>query len=184
MAFAGTLSYPYIMIDRQIQTLRDCTFGSNSMEAEKFGFSFSIPEGYCILPNRLFPLDGSVEIVPKGFYFVFNEYALGTVAQASVETLLFEPVVSDRDVEKIISTLESGGFASKGEAVSTTTSRGIKFTLLNKALGTDGLLYDWEFTTHPDGKYFVGIVGKHSEAMSAVRSHLLQSFDTIPSVRK
>lgn len=172
MAFSGTLSYPYIMLDRQVQSLADCTFGSDSFTTDTYGFSFLVPQGYCVLPNRLFPLDGSIEIVPKEWYFVFNEYAKGTVAEASRATLLFEPVTLERDPEKIIQTLIRGGFLDMHNVSSEDTALGVEFLLANRTRGTDDALYDWAFTTHPNKKYFVAIVAQHS-ADQAIRSYLL-----------
>jgi hypothetical protein len=161
MGFTGTLSYPFIMIDRQIQSISDCTFGSNNFTTDTYGFSFSVPEGYCVLPNRLFPLDGSVEIVPKGWYFVFNEYAKGTIANSSQATLLFEPITDKRDLELIIRTLEAGRFLSMSNVSSTTSSSGIIFISADNVLGADNQLYDWVFTIHPNKKFFLEIITRH-----------------------
>ena len=175
MAFTGTLSYPYIMASRQVQSIANCTFGSSSFKTDKYGFSFSVPEKYCILPNRLFPLDGSIEILPKGWYFVFGEYAYGTVARASKATVLFEPITSERDPDLIVNTLVRGKFLNASDVSSTTTASGIKFILANSASGIDGDLYDWAFTTHPSKKYFVAIVTRHI-SNEVVRNYLLESF--------
>ena len=177
MAINGTLSYPYIMASRQIQLLANCAFGSNHFSSEDKGFSFEVPEGYCILPNRLFPRDGSIEIVPKGWYFVFNEYAKGTVAQASQATLLFEPVQPDRDPSQIIGNLIDGRFASPTNIHPSTTQSGTDFTLVDKVKGTDAQRYNWAFTTHPDGKIFLGIVTKDS-ADNTIRSYIMDSIST------
>lgn len=169
MALIGTLSYPYIMIDRQIQSLKDCSFGSSSFTTDKYGFSFQVPDGYCVLPNRLFPLDGSIEIIPKGFYFVFNEYAKGSIASASKATVLFEPVTQDRDPGQIIETLIKGKFLVAENVSSGVSESGINYTIANKASGTDEKLYDWVFISHPNKKYFVAIVAKHSESNEVVK---------------
>ena len=174
MVCTDTITYPYIMADRQVQSIRDCTFGSQSFETDTYGFSFTAPEGFCVLPNRIFPLDGSIEIVPKGWYFVFNEYAKGTVARGSRMTILFEPVLPDRDPEQIVETLVKGGFLDRKNISATTTSTGVNYTILTNTRGTDDSLYDWAFTTRPDGKYFVGIVMHHADN-DPIWNHLLGS---------
>ncbi len=174
MACTGTITYPYIMIDRQIQSIRDCTFGSSSFKTDTYGFSFTVPEGFCVLPNRLFPLDGSIEIVPKGWYFVLNEYIKGTVARGSRATLLFEPVLPDRDPQQIVETLVKGGFLDRSHISATTTATGLSYTLLDSALGTDAEAYDWAFTTGAGGQYFLGIVMHHKQD-DPVWNHLLNS---------
>ncbi len=177
MAATGTLSYPYILFDRQIQSIRDCTFGSQYFNSVTNKFSFSAPEGYCVLPNRLFPVDGSVEIVPKGWYFVINEYAKGTVAKGSAVTLLFEPVTSERDPKKIIQTLIHGNFAEEKNVSTLTTPNGTVFTTLTNTRGTDDNFYDWAFTVHPDKKVFLAVVTKHTEQNPA-KDFLLNSIQT------
>ncbi len=176
MAFTNTLAYPYIILDRQVQSLKDCTFGSTHFTTDFYRFSFSSPEGYCVLPNRLFPEDGSIEIVPKGWYFVLNEYAQGTVAEASRATLLFEPVTVERDPEKIIQTLVNGKFLDMSNVSIKTASSGIEFVLANSTRGTDDELYDWAFATHPDKNNFVAIVARHSTDQ-VVRDYLLETLN-------
>jgi hypothetical protein len=174
--FTGTLLYPFIMIDRQVQSIKDCTFGSPHFNTDFYDASFSVPETYCVLPNRLFPRDGSIEIVPKGWYFVFNEYAKGTVASGSIVTLLFEPVMPDRDPDKIIQTLVSGNFLDIKDVTSTTTASGTRFIFASNARGTDDNRYDWAFVVRPDNKYFVAIVGHHADS-EPVREYLFNTFD-------
>ncbi|MBI3888714.1 hypothetical protein HY311_02890 [Candidatus Nomurabacteria bacterium] len=163
MAFTGTVSYPYILIDRQTELVKDCAFGTNNFTASKFGYSFSVPKEYCILPNRLFPEDGSIEITPRGWYFVINEYAKGTIAEGAKATLLFEPVVPNRNVAKILQNLMDGGFLSSKNISETKNASGLGFVLASKVLGADGELYDWAFTTRPDNKYFLAVVTRHSD---------------------
>ena len=177
MAFTGTLSYPYIMVDRQIESIRECTFGTTHFVTDTYGFSFTVPEGYCSLPNRLFPRDGSIEIVKKGWYFVINEYAKGTVAKGSQATLLFEPIVHDRDPGIIIQNLVNGRFLDMKNVSTMTNARGIEFTIAQNALGTDDELYDWAFATHPNKQYFVAIVTKHNTDASVLKS-LLETLTT------
>lgn len=175
MVFTGTLSYPYIMFDRQVQSIADCTFGSTEFVTDDYGASFSVPAGFCVLPNRIFPRDGSIEIVPKGWYFVFNEYAKGTVAKSSEATILFEPVTADRDPNFIIQNLVNGKFLNISHVSATTTASGVEFTLADNTYGTDGELYDWAFAVHPNKKHFVAIVAKHSANHTVLR-RLLETF--------
>lgn len=150
------------MLDRQIQSITDCTFGSSTFSTDTYGSSFSVPEEYCVLPNRIFPRDGNIEIVPKGWYFVFNEYAKGTVARASKATILFEPLTKERSPEIIIQTLNNGKFLNMSNVSKITSASGIAFTIATSVSGSDDELYDWAFAEHPNKKYFVAIVGKHS----------------------
>jgi len=162
------------MLDRQAQSIKDCTFGSSSFTTDDYGSSFEVPEGYCTLPNRLFPIDGSVEIVPKDWYFVFNEYAKGTVAKASQATVLYEPITSERSPELIIQTLLNGKFLNINNVSSIVSPSGINFILADSASGSDDELYDWAFAEHPNKKYFVAIVGRHSTD-HVVRDYLLET---------
>ena len=163
MFFTGTLSYPYILADRQIELISRCAFGSNNFSTDFYGYKFSAPEGYCVLPDRLFPTDGSIEIVPKGWYFVFNEYAEGTIAEGAKATILFEPMTTDRNPDSIIHNLINGKFLDAKNIGSTINSSGVGFTLANNVLGADNLPYNWAFATRPDKKYFLAIVTKNSD---------------------
>jgi hypothetical protein len=174
MGFTGTLSYPYILLDRQIELISDCAFGTNSFTTDTFGYSFSVPREYCILPNRLFPLDGSIEIVPKGWYFVINEYAKGTIAEGAKATLLFEPITSDRDPQIILQSLINGKFLIAKNISNTTNASGIGFILADSVLGADDQPYDWAFSTRPDKKYFLAIITKHSDDQT-VGKYLLEN---------
>ena len=163
MAFSGTLSYPYILADRQIELISRCAFGSNNFTTDFYGYKFSAPEGYCVLPDRLFPVDGSIEIVPRGWYFVFNEYANGTIAEGAKATILFEPMTADRNPDSIIHNLIDGKFLNEKNIGSTINNSGIGFTLANSVLGTDNQSYNWAFATRLDKKYFLAIVTKNSD---------------------
>jgi len=160
MTFTGTLSYPYILADRQIELISRCVFDSNNFTTDYYGYSFSAPKGYCVLPDRLFPVDGSIEIVRKGWYFVFNEYAEGTIAEGAKATLLFEPMTADRNPDSIIHSLISGKFLNPTNIGSTINPAGIGFTLANNVLGADNQPYNWAFSTRSDKKYFLAIVTK------------------------
>jgi len=160
MVFTDTLSYPYILADRQIELISRCVFDSNNFTTDFYGYSFSAPKGYCVLPDRLFPVDGSIEIVPRGWYFVFNEYAEGTIAEGAKATLLFEPMTTERNPDSIIHSLISGKFLDATNIGSTINSSGVGFTLANNVLGADNRPYDWAFATRPDKKYFLAIVTK------------------------
>ena len=163
MVFTGTLSYPYIFADRQIELLSRCVFSSNNFSTDFYGYSFSAPKGYCVLPDRLFPTDGSIEIVPRGWYFVFNEYAEGTIAQEAKVTLLFEPITNERNPASIIHNLINGKFLNAINIGSTINSSGIGFTLVKNVLGADNQTYNWAFATRPDKKYFLAVVTKSSD---------------------
>ena len=175
MAFTGTLSYPYILADRQIELISRCAFGSNSFKTDTYGYSFSAPKGYCVLPDRQFPVDGSIEIVPKGWYFVFNEYAEGTIAKGAKATVLFEPMTTDRNPDSIIHSLIDGKFLKATNISSTINSSGIGFTLANSVLGTDNQPYNWAFATRSDKKYFLAIVTKNLDDQ-AVGQYILKDF--------
>jgi len=178
MGFTGTLSYPYILLDRQIELISDCAFGTNNFTTNVYGYSFSVPKKYCILPDRLFPVDGSIEIVPSGWYFVFNEYAKGTIAEGAKATLLFEPVVADRDPQLIIQSLIKGSFLNPNNISSIKNSSGIDFILADSVLGADNQLYNWAFSIRPDKKYFLAIITKHSDDQT-VGKDLLENLKLI-----
>jgi hypothetical protein len=174
MALTRTLAYPYIMLDRQAELIDRCAFGLNSFSADRYGYSFSVPEGYCILPDRLFPTDGSIEIVPRGWYFVFNEYAKGTIAEGAKATLLFEPLTTDRNPNTIIHNLIAGKFLDETHISNTINPASIGFTLADSVLGTDNQLYNWAFATRPDKKYFLAIITKQVDDQT-VGQYVLQN---------
>ena len=159
MFVTDTLSYPYILTSRQIQMLKYCYSGSNEFNTTEYGFTVNIPDGYCFLPNRLFPDDGSIQILPKGLYSVINEYAKGTVILNSKSTLLFEPIVSDRNTPAVLDALKSGGFMSDATIKKWTNNNKVNIYLVSNTKGVDeSRHYNWAFIEHPNGKVFLSIL--------------------------
>ena len=155
----GTLSYPYIMLDRQVQMIRFCGYGSNEFVASEFGVELSIPTGNCFLPNRIFPSDTGIQVLPKGFYFVLNEYIKGTVVQSSKSTITFEPVTGERSPETVMENLKRGGFLSDAKIEKYKNKNGLDVTMARNVSGLDaGTHYDWAFVMVPGGKYFFSVM--------------------------
>lgn len=159
MHLAGTLLYPYIMVSRQIQMIKYCQFGSNEFKTNEFGFNIKIPDEYCFLPHRIFPRDGSVQVLPKGAYFVINEYAKGTVIEASKSTLLFEPIIPTRNTKDIMQTLKAGKFLEEASESDLVNKSGLKVHLARNVRGVDSAShYDWAFIEHPNGEILLSIL--------------------------
>lgn len=159
MTISGTLSYPWIMIDRQIQSLVVCTYGTSTFTTEEFGFTFIAPSDFCFLPHRIFPEDTSVQVLPKDFYFSFNEYAKGTVTSAAHATLLFEPAIDGRRPADLVLALEKGGFLEGATLTNETNPAGLYFYKITNAKGIDDTKrFNWAFTMHPDGKSVLTIL--------------------------
>lgn len=157
MYIAGTISYPYIMADRQLQSLRLCTFGDHStFDAKEFGFTLAVPEGYCVFPNRQYPSDGSYQLIPKGFYFSFNEYAFGTVAEASRGYIMTEELNQRRSTEGVLAAFMGGRFIDDGFIATSTNKNGLLVTRVNHVADVFYTgFYDWVLVDHPNGKYFL-----------------------------
>jgi hypothetical protein len=164
MWVGGTIAYPWIMLDRQVQSIAHCTYGSQEFAAAPFGFVISVPNELCILPHRIFPEDTSIQILPRGFYSVWNEYAKGTVIDASVATLLFENMTPERNSATIFHALDAGGFLLSATTTTYKTPNGFTVTEVHNATGIEsGKLFDWAFIDHPDGKYTLSILSSHPE---------------------
>lgn len=167
MFVTDTLSYPYILISRQIQMIKYCKHGPNEFITSEYRFSIKAPEKYCFLPNRLFPDDGSIHILPKGLYSSINEYATGSVILNSKSTLLFEPVRSDRNTKAVLDALKKGGFLVDAKISEKTNKNDINITIVENAKGIDETKhYKWAFLTHPNGKIFLSILLSNTEDSS------------------
>lgn len=150
LAFTGTLSYPAIMIDRQIQLISRCVFSDSKFVSEDYGLIILAPSDYCILPHRLFPKDGSIQVVPKGWYFVLNEYAAGTIATESRASILFDIRNETRNRKAFLAALEAGGFLDGATVEEHTNTHGIQMTIVHNARGIEsGKLFLWAFIDHP-----------------------------------
>jgi len=164
MFMTGTLSYPWIMLDRQTQLLTRCIHPTQTFDAAPFGFTISAPQNRCILPHRIFPADTSIQIVPEGYYSVWNEYAKGTIAEASLATFLFEPLTPERNAQTILRTLESGGFLVQASTTEYVTANGFTVIEVRNASGIEaGKLFDWALIDHPNGKTTLSILSLHPE---------------------
>ncbi|MDO8521424.1 MAG: hypothetical protein Q7S52_04875 [bacterium] len=180
LAATGTLSYPYIMIDRQIQLISSCVFGGNSFSATPYGFQFSAPKGFCFVPNRLFPADGSIQVLPRGWYSVINEYARASVFAATRATILLESVTPGRSPSEALDALTRGGFLRNAEVINTVNPHGISIILVKNATGIEGgnARYDWAFALHPNGKIFLSVLSFHPEDPE-VFQYVIDSIDTL-----
>lgn len=139
--------------------IKFCHFGNNNFVTEEYGFSVSLPEEYCFLPNRLFPEDGSVHVLPKGWYSSINEYAFGSVVNNSKSTLLFEPIKDDRNLSAVLNALTQGGFMQGAKTREFTNKNNIHIYIVEDAKGVDETKrYDWAFITHPNGKIFLSLL--------------------------
>lgn len=163
MWWSGTLSYPWIMLDRQIQLIERCTKDTTTFEAVPFHFIISVPPALCILPHRIFPEDTSIQVVPKSYYSVWNEYAKGTIIESSRATFLFEPLTTERNASKIWGALDAGGFLAYASTTTYTTTNGIGVIEVIKASGIEeGKFFDWAFIDHPNGQTTLSILAPHT----------------------
>lgn len=164
MLFNGTISYPWILLDRQVQLIARCNFGDQQFLAEPFGVTITAPADLCILPHRIFPEDTSVQIVPRGTYSVWNEYAKGTIIEATRATLLFENTTSERNASTIMHGLDAGGFLKQASTTEYRTANGLMVTEVHNASGIEeGTLFDWAFIDLPGGHYTLSILSQHPE---------------------
>lgn len=182
MGMTGTLSYPYIMLDRQIQSVRHCTFGEPMFDAPTYGFRFVVSRELCILPHRIFPDDGSIQVVPKGFYFVIGEYASGSVVNAAKGTFLFERTADNRSVPVVMEALQLGGFLKEASTTSVTTSHGVTFTVVRHATGLDPTQYfSWAFTENRAGDILLSVLSHETKDFSdASFDALLEGVEYLP----
>lgn len=161
MAVTGTLSYPYIMVDRQVQSIRYCLFGNPSFETHEYGFRFTVPNDLCILPHRTFPLDGSIQVLPKGFYFVVNEYAKGSVIEASKGAYLFERARDGRTIPVVMDSLKNGGFLTGATTDVVKNSHGVTLTVVRHASGIDpSMHFNWAFAMNRKNDVLLSILTK------------------------
>ncbi len=161
----GTLSYPWIMLDRQVQLVSRCMYADPSFSADAFGFSIAAPNDYCVLPHRQFPTDASIQIVPKGYYFVFNEYALGTVVNATRASILFDHTTTERNAGSLLGALHAGGFLEGATIDRRTNKNGIQFVIVSgaKGIADDGHRFLWAFADHPVRPFTITILSAHPE---------------------
>lgn len=179
MYLTDTLSYPYVLVSRQIQMIKYCYLGNNEFTTKEYGFSVSVPGQYCFLPNRIFPDDGSVHVLPKGGYFVINEYATGSVLRNAKSTLLFEPIASDRNTPVVLDALKKGGFLVDAKITEIKNKNGIKITLVHNVRGIDeSKHFDWAFIDHPNGKIFLSVLLANTEDKS-VFNYILDNLKAI-----
>lgn len=177
MYSTDTLTYPYILISRQIQMIKFCNFGTNSFNTKEYGFSLSAPKEFCFLPNRIFPADGTIQIVPRGSYFVINEYATGSVIVNSKSTLLFERIAKDRNTKAVLEALKNGGFLSEAKTTEQINKNGLKITVVKNVKGVDGPNhFDWAFIEHPNGKVFLSILLANQD--TTIFDYILENIKT------
>ncbi len=166
MGITGTLSYPYILVDRQIELLKYCSKGTTEFDTKDFGFHISAPAGYCILPHRIFPADGSIQIVPAGKYSVINEYAKGTIIGAAQATILFEKTEEGRSPEQLLEKMRQGGFLKEAKITEFTNKQNLRIVLATNTTGLDTETnphFNWAFVVHPNGKVMTSVLTAHPE---------------------
>lgn len=159
--------------------IKSCVYGANSMNISEFGFAIQVPEGNCILPNREFPLDTTIQIVPRGFYFVLNEYISGSIVNNTKATLIFEPENDARNVEVIMQSLRAGGFLKNARVSTITNSQGAEIVEVKNAAGIDGQgSYDWAFIRNVKKKTLLSVLLIHTDD-SGVYESLLKTISFI-----
>jgi hypothetical protein len=165
MAITNTLSYPYILISRQIGLTKYCAHGGiNELTTREFGFQIISPTGYCLLPHRLFPADGSIQVVPNGNYSVINEYAKGSIIKAAQATILFEKAEAGRSPQELVEKMRQGRFLDEAQVSEFTNKKGLHIVLLKNTIGLDETShYDWAFIMHPNGTVLFSILTAHPE---------------------
>jgi hypothetical protein len=174
-----TLSYPWIMADRQIQSLRECTFGDPTFETPTYGFRFSVPSEYCILPHRIFPDDSSLQIVPKAFYFSLNEYISGSVSRVSRGSVLFERTSDGRTIPAVMDALRMGGFLASATTSEYTNPSGVTFTVVRHATGiVEGKYFDWAFAENRDGTILLSLLSQE-EVTPSIFETLLDGIEKL-----
>lgn len=154
-----TWSYPLIMLSRQIQLIRDCAYPETTFISPDHGFAFAVPAGYCALPHRRFPEDGTIQIVPGGWYFVINEYAYGSVARVSEAAVFMERTSTKRNRSAIIDAMTRGGFFADAPRKDLTNESELAMTTFANVRGVDEeSRYNWAFIESPDGSALVTAV--------------------------
>ena len=167
MAITGTLSYPYILIDRQVVLTKYCSDeGIRDITTKEFGFRIVGPEGYCLLPHRMFPEDGSIQVVPKGSYSVINEYAKGTIIEAAQATILFEQTEKGRSPKELVEKMGQGGFLKEAKISEFKNRQNLDVLLVSNSTGLDeesAAHFNWAFIANPNGKILASVLTSHPE---------------------
>jgi hypothetical protein len=159
MAITGTLSYPAIMIERQAQLISRCVFSDSEFVSPDYGFIFLAPSDYCLLPHRLFPRDGTIQVVPKGWYFVINEYAAGTIVSEARASILFDRKNELRNKSAFMAALQAGGFLEGATIEERVNSSGIQMTIVHNAKGIEaGRRFEWAFIDHPTRPFSISVL--------------------------
>lgn len=166
MWITHTLSYPYILLDRQLVLRKYCAGkGVQDFSTNDFGFRIVVPKEYCVLPHRTFPKDTSIQIVPTGNYSVINEYAKGSIINAAKATILFEHASTERSPEELIAKMTTGGFFRDATITQFTNKNNLRIYLMRNTLGIDGVShFDWAFIMHPNGKTMLTMLTAHPES--------------------
>jgi hypothetical protein len=160
---SGGLEFLMIVVERQAQSVRQCVFGGSAFDASAHGLRVIAREGYCILPHRLYPEDGSLHVLPRGFYFVLAEYFRGSVLLASQTGIYIEPA-NGRTPQDIVHVLDAGGFLAGATREDRTNGEGLAFIILRDTLGADGeARFDRAYLLSPDGQYLVTILARRAE---------------------
>jgi len=176
----GTLSYPYIMTERQIQLIMHCVQPKSQFIANQFGYVIEIPTEYCAIPHRIYPRDGTVHIIPKGWYFVFNEYAKGTVTENAVATLLFINDTNGEEISSNKNSLRMGGFLDTASTSKFTNSQGVSVVEYDNASGIiDGERFNWAFIVHPEARTSLTIQTRKTQD-NPIYGKVIANIRTIP----
>lgn len=179
MAATGTLSYPYIMTIRQIDLIHYCRNGLNTFDTKVYGFQLSAPEGYCIIPNRVFPENATIQVLPKGLYSVLSEYISGTVVVNTRATIYLEPITAVRNTKSILDTLLKGGFLAEAKMSEKILPGGLHASIVRNAKGIeDGSYFDWAFVDHPDGKSVLMLLLPHTNGDATVFDYIVEHLTT------
>lgn len=180
--YTGKLSYPWILLDRQSELISRCVISSTTeVLATSFNFRASVPATSCVVPHRIFPEDGTVQIIPRGLYGVISEYAKGSIINASEGTLLFEPLTKERNAEAIVHTLIEGGFINQSSVQTYKNSAGLTIIEVTGASSIEPKkIYNWAFIDNPDGKSMVSILIPQKEKQNVFHT-LIKTMNQVHS---
>ncbi len=179
MTYTGTLSYPYIMVVRQVQMYKYCSDSQTEFVASYFEFKFEIPDGYCFLPNREYPKDTTVQVLPSGPYFVLNEYIKGTVINDTRATIIFEPVTSERNIDSMLDAMNKGGFLEGSKREDFVNKNGVKIILVRNTRGIiPEELSDWAFVLNKKGDMLLSILLNKLDR-AEVFNYIFENLETI-----